>query len=473
MMGANAFSYGGDIYIEDANGFRIYFNYINLGTELELACGDYKGHFVVPEEVKYGPGTKKVTGIGKHAFYNSQVSAVTIPKSINYIGEDAFYGCTNLTTVNILDLAKWCGIDFKTKLSSPFHYALHFSVNGEEVKDLVIPDGIHSISPMAFYGCKCITSVVFPNSMRIIGTSAFEGCSGLTSINLNSVTEIGKKAFEGCFGLNSLIVPQNVVYILNQAFSSCTNLKSITIDKGEQSLAIYNKAFQDCNNLVSISFGNRVREIRSGAFSGCTSLTTLTIPNSVAAIGDQAFSGCTSLTTLTIPNNVVSINDQAFYGCTKLTTVNIGNGVKTIDNKAFYGCSNLTSLYLGNSITNIGIWAFYGAEIKTIVSLMENPCEIYGELSNTSVFSSKTYHNATLYVPIGTIDKYMDTEGWEDFLFIKEGTGPDNTSISSINNRTEAGIIRYNLNGINIAAPLKGINIIKKSDGTTEKILVK
>lgn len=48
------------------------------------------------------------------------------------------------------------------------------------------------------------------------------------------------------------------------------------------------------------------------------------------------------------------------------------------------------------------------------------------------------------------------------------------TGIENVNNSSEATVVaRYNVNGVQIAAPVKGINIVKMSDGTTRKVLVK
>lgn len=48
------------------------------------------------------------------------------------------------------------------------------------------------------------------------------------------------------------------------------------------------------------------------------------------------------------------------------------------------------------------------------------------------------------------------------------------TGIEDVTTGTEATVVaRYNVNGVQIAAPVKGINIVKMSDGTTRKVLVK
>ena len=222
-----------------------------------------------------------------------------------------------------------------------------------------------------------------------------------------------------------------------------------------------------------VTYMNRTRKVTSigsWAFEDCSGLTSVTIPNSVTSIGESAFYYCSSLTSVTIPNSVTSIGNFAFYYCKGLTSVTIPNSVTSIGKYAFANCSGLTSVTIGSGVTSIGYRAFDGVDIPTVISLIENPFKITGKTSDSRTFSQNTFNNATLYVPVGTIDKYKATNGWKDFAYIVEG---DPTGIKNIETEQLEEVSYYGLDGKRIESPKSGSVVIKKARQKAMKVIVK
>jgi len=310
-----------------------------------------------------------VKSIGECAFKMCRkLTDIVIGNGVNSIGKSAFYLCPNLKTLNYLGtVTDWLSISYGDYLSHPNSIATEVLFNGEQVTELVIPDGIIAIGDYSFCNFRSVTSVVIPDSVTSIGSKAFRWCNSLSSIAIgNSVTSIGDYAFCDCSSLTSVNIPDSVTSIGNYAFYGCSNMTSANIPDSVTSIG--DCAFYDCSSLTSVNIPDSVTSIGESAFCGCSNLSSVTIGNGVTSIGVLAFGSCSSLTSVNIPDSVTSIGDNAFYICSNLSSVTIGNGVTSVGKFAFGSCSSLTDVVIPDSVTDIGGYAFSGCSaLKTVV----------------------------------------------------------------------------------------------------------
>ena len=163
----------------------------------------YTGDVVIPDSITFFGTKRRVYGIDRNAFDNClELTNITLPPTIEFVGCEAFEYCNNLNGVYIRDLAAWCNIDFEWLMpyTNPLEKARHLYLNGEEVRDLIVPETVTEIQPHAF---MCF--------------------SGLTSVTLPHVVSIGMSAFNSCSGLISMDLGPDVVMIRDGAFSTCMN----------------------------------------------------------------------------------------------------------------------------------------------------------------------------------------------------------------------------------------------------------
>ena len=275
----------------------------------------------------------------KNAYANGTLETVKIGKG--EIGNSAFNGCPNLTTVELGNGVTSVGDNAFSKCTALT------SVN--------IGDGVTSIGKNAFNGCTALTNANIGSGA--IGESAFNGCTSLANVTLgNGVTSIGKNAFLRCTALTSISIGSGVTSIESGAFNGCTALTNANIGSG----AIGANAFQDCSRLASVTLGDGVTSIGANAFLRCTALTSMNIGSSVRTIENYAFSGCKALEEVTI--SAAQIGNQAFRSASALKKVTLGDGVEAIPAGAFSSCGmgnkdNFPELYL-----KAGTWTSNGQE---------------------------------------------------------------------------------------------------------------
>jgi len=206
-----------------------------------------------------------------------------------------------------------------------------------KVKTVIIGNNVTSIGDNAFEGCINLTSVTIGNGVTSIGRNAFDLCTNLPFVNIGSnVTSIGDFAFRACYDLASVGIGSSVISIGDAAFFDCGSLHSIIIPNSVKTIG--NRAFAECEKLVMLTIGNNVTSIGQGAFFYCSNLTSITIPDSVKTIGYEAFENCSNATSLTIGSGVTNMGDRVFYRCSKLTGITVHALIPPVvsGNLAFY-----------------------------------------------------------------------------------------------------------------------------------------
>ena len=328
-----------------------------------------------------------VTSIGGAAFINcSRLTSVTIGNSVTSIGDDAFSGCSSLTSVHISDIAAWCNIKFGSYDSNPLYYAKHLYMNGKEITELIIPDGVTSIGDYAFYGCSSLKTIVVGTGVLSIGSGQTRpvktiwltntppsGYSNLAGeINYVANEQYGSMSNKKVYKyLSSMFEVDGITYIpVNPSERTCDvidcNYDSTLNDIKINETVSYKNIAMKVNEIMPYSFyGNKYIKniflknnggVGEYAFYKCASLQEASISNN-GSIGSKAFASCTALQKATISNNGV-IDSEAFYNCESLTTATLGDSIKSLGGYAFRDCKLLEEIIIPNAVKTIGEYCF-------------------------------------------------------------------------------------------------------------------
>lgn len=335
----------------------IYYNLVPSTNTAEVAAppdeSKYSGDVVIPATFVYG-ATYDVTSIGDDAFSGcTGLTSISIPSSVTKIGECAFYDCSNLTSINIPSSVTNIGYAaFAECTSLPVENGIRYAdtylvdVLDNSLTDYQIKEGTRFIGDYTFYQNPNLTSITIPNSVISIGAYVFSQCVNLASINIpSSVIKIGGYAISECTNLTSINIPDNVTSIGDGAFSGCTSLP--VVDNIRYADTYLVEAVDKTLTTYNIKQGTRF--IGTDAFSGCTNLSSITIPNGVTRFGFWSFNECTSLESITIPSSTNHIETSAFRACSSLSSISIPSSVTYIGGNPFEGCYNLTSIIVDSN----------------------------------------------------------------------------------------------------------------------------
>ena len=321
--------------------------------------------------------------------------------------------------------------------SSPWHE------NGNQIRSVLMENGVTGIGNFAFFECISLTSMTIPDSVTCIGNCAFKDCSSLASVTIpDSVASIGVYAFCGCTSLKSVTIPDSVTSIGDYAFGFCTSLTGIWVDGGsshyfsDASGVLFNKdktVLAQCPGAFSGSYviPDGVTSINDAAFVNCTSLTSVTIPDGVTNIGYEVFAGCTSLANMVLPNGVTRIGAEAFEWCTSMKNITIPDGVMSIGYDAFLNCKSLTNVYFTGTEE-----AWNGITIDGGNDALKNANIHYNYVSHTHSYkdivtaptcTEKGYTTHTCSCGDSYVDTYVDALGhdWDSGTVTKEPTATE------------------------------------------------
>ena len=288
------------------------------------------------------------------AFEGNKLSNVIIPKSVEYIGDEAFSN-NNLTTVSFEEGSKLKAIGAKALQSNK------------------------------------LTSITIPSSVEEIGVSAFDG-NQITTINFESNSKLKTIGASALYynKLTSITIPSSVETIGERAFAS-NQMTTINFESNSKLKTIGSETFA-YNELTSITIPSSVETIGRNAFDD-NQMTTINFESNskLKTIEEYAFK-YNELTSITIPSSVETIGDYAFKD-NRITAINFepNSKLKTIGNSAFLG-NKLTSLTIPSSVETIGGSAFYGNDLTTINFESNSKLKTigadalrYNELTNTGL----------------------------------------------------------------------------------------
>ena len=378
---------------------------------------------------------QKVTTIEEGTFYNNELQSVSILGKVTAIGKDAFTYYQKITSFSISDLVSWCGMNADWYRDSNKGEKCCFYVNGHEVTDLVIPDGVTFIGKYTFMGLSGLTSLTIPEGVTSIQNSAFLGCIGLTSVTLpKSLTSIGDFVFQDSKGIATVTALMTEPFDFDPDASTfhytIFDNAILYVPAGTKSLYKNAEGWKEFKNIVEMENGSP-EDIITFADSNVKALCVANWDTSgdgelskaeAAAVTslDEVFKNnqeITSFDELQYFTGLTTIGLLAFDECSSLTSVIIPNSVTTMAYAAFDDCSSLSSVIIPSSVTSIAKHAFWSCSgLTSVTSLIENPFDI-----DDDTFPSYVYSDATLHVPVGTLNQYKDAAGWKKFTRTVEG----------------------------------------------------
>lgn len=358
------------------------------GTNSALSAAT-TGSISIPETI-VGPGnlTYTVTSIGNKAFASSKISSVSIPQEIATIGDNAFNGCNNLTSVTV----EWT--EPLIINSTCFSNASNATLN--------VPRGCYETYATAENWSNFKSIIEPPHIEGDLFNASVTAGSGKTDMCFKVIDAENKYVSVGNgeepaiadYTSGKVVIPSTVTGYDGQTY---------------QVKQISDAAFFDCYEVTAIELPDGITSIGRVAFYDCAGLTSFTIPATVTSIDEEAFNNCYNLTSINIPSSVTSLGAAAFVGCSKLTSVTVNwSEPIAIDDECFTNAANATLNIPKGSYMNYAT-AENWKNFKTI----KEPAHSLGDTFMASITAGGTKVDATFKVT-NTTNKYVSIGDGED-----------------------------------------------------------
>jgi len=267
----------------------------------EMGAGAFEGSPWAEEQNEF------VIINGVLSVYNGSGGHVVIPDGVTKIGDGVFKNKKQSSG----------GIIITDGSGSSSIYGNTNAAKGVVITGVTIPDSVVEIGNEAFYGCAQLTEISMSASVKRIGDGAFFNCA-FSKIDVPTcLEEIGAGAFERCASLTVFAIPASVKSIGESAFSGCSKLESAPLPPNLKTIAA--KTFYNCLQLKEVQIPSTVQTIGNQAFEGCGNIVRLDIPEGVKSIGDQAFRMCYYMTEMKVLSKNATFGEKVFASCEHLT----------------------------------------------------------------------------------------------------------------------------------------------------------
>ncbi|MCC8120528.1 MAG: leucine-rich repeat domain-containing protein, partial [Oscillospiraceae bacterium] len=166
----------------------------------------------------------------------------------------------------------------------------------DEIRAVVVEDGVTSVGCAAFYGCENLTRVTLAESVAQVGEYAFAECLSLLSVEMPGAVAIGRDAFRYCTSLTAVSLPETLTTLGTEAFYRCESLVTVAVPASVTEMG--SSVFAYCTSLTQASVNAAIDTLPAWTFYGCQSLTAAALGEGITGAGENAFSGCQALASL-------------------------------------------------------------------------------------------------------------------------------------------------------------------------------